>query len=146
VRRHPRIEIVVDTDVVAFNGPGKLREVVARHRPTGQEVRWRPAAAFVFIGLDPNSHFLEGTVTRDARGFVVTDASFSTSLSGLFAAGDVRAGSTKQLGAAVGEGIAALLQIRAYLRERRLLAAPGIVDDVSESTPAATANSQPAAV
>jgi thioredoxin reductase (NADPH) len=129
VRRHPRIEIVVDTDVVAFNGSGKLREVVARHRPTGQEVRWRPAAAFVFIGLDPNSHFLEGTVTRDARGFVVTDASFSTSLSGLFAAGDVRAGSTKQLGAAVGEGIAALLQIRSYLQRHRLLTAPATSGD-----------------
>ena len=133
VRRHPRIEIVVDTEIVAFNGPGKLREVVARHRPTGRELRWRPAAAFVFIGLDPNSDFLSGAVGRDARGFVTTDTSFSTSLSGVFAGGDVRAGSTKQLGAAVGEGIAALLQIRAYLQRHRLITAPAISDDVPEA-------------
>jgi thioredoxin reductase (NADPH) len=51
----------------------------------------------------------------DERGFILTDASFMTSLRGVFAAGDVRAGSTKQLASAVGEGAAALIQIRQYL-------------------------------
>jgi thioredoxin reductase (NADPH) len=129
VRRHPRIEIVLNTEIVAFHGPGKLREIVARDRATGQEFRWRPAAAFVFVGLEPNSEFLADAAARDARGFIITDASFRTSVPGVFAAGDVRAGSTKQLGAAIGEGIAALLQIRAYLRQMRVLAATDIVDE-----------------
>ena len=69
----------------------------------------------MFIGLDPNTAFVKGQVNLDERGFILTDASFMTSVPGVFAAGDVRAGSTKQLASAVGEGAAALIQIRQYL-------------------------------
>lgn len=135
VRRHPQIEIVLDTEIVAFNGSNKLEEVVARHRGSGREQRWHPAAAFVFVGLHPNSEFLHDDVRVDQRGFVTTDATFRTSMPGVFAAGDVRAGATKQLGAAVGEGIAALLQIRAQLQQQRLLAS---VDDYPQGVTAVT--------
>ena len=54
-------------------------------------------------------------VDVDEWGFVITDGAFQTSIGGVFAAGDVRTGSTKQLGSAVGDGIAALLQVRRYL-------------------------------
>jgi thioredoxin reductase (NADPH) len=96
---------------------GKLSAVLARDRESGEEMTFRPAAVFIYIGLDPNSGFLEGAVERDKWGFIVTDDGFQTSLPGVFAAGDVRAGSTKQLGAAIGEGIAAALMVRQYLQE-----------------------------
>lgn len=70
-----------------------------------------------FIGMDPNTSFLKGTVDLDRWRFVVTDDTLHTSLPGVFAAGDVRAGSTKQLGAAIGEGITALLMVRQYLEK-----------------------------
>ena len=70
---------------------------------------------FVFIGLDPNTAFLQGIVDLDERGFVATDLAFMSSVPGVFAAGDVRGGSTKQLASAVGEGAAAAIQIRGYL-------------------------------
>jgi thioredoxin reductase (NADPH) len=92
--------------------------VVARDRATGEEHRWQPAGAFVFIGLDPNTRFLRGAVDLDRWGFVLTDGAFQTSMPGVFSAGDVRSGSTKQLGSAVGDGIAALLMVRQYLRDR----------------------------
>ncbi len=116
VRNHPRFTVHLNTDIVALKGRSRLREVVARDRLTGEERRWHPAGAFVFIGLDPNTDFLRGSVELDRWGFVVTDAGYQTSLPGVFAAGDVRQGSTKQLGSAVGEGISALLRIRGYLR------------------------------
>jgi thioredoxin reductase (NADPH) len=128
VRRHPQIEIVLDTEIVAFNGAKKLEEVVARHRTSGTEQRWHPAAVFVFVGLNPNTEFLREQVHLDPRGFVTTDVNFRTSMPGVFAAGDVRAGATKQLGGAVGEGIAALLQIRAQLQQQRLVSAPADAD------------------
>jgi thioredoxin reductase (NADPH) len=128
VRRHPQIEILLDTEIVAFNGANKLEEVVARDRTSGEEQRWHPAAAFVFVGLNPNTEFLGERVHLDARGFVTTDVNFRTSMPGVFAAGDVRAGATKQLGAAVGEGIAALLQIRSQLQQQRLISAPAAAD------------------
>jgi thioredoxin reductase (NADPH) len=62
-----------------------------------------------------NSAFLGDEVQRDAGGFLVTSPTMEASMPGVFAAGDVRAGSTKQLGSAAGDGIAALLMTRRYL-------------------------------
>ncbi|MHB8588410.1 MAG: FAD-dependent oxidoreductase [Candidatus Dormibacteraceae bacterium] len=116
VRSHPQFVVHTNTQVVELKGKPKLKEVVARDRASGEEHHWHPAAAFVFIGLDPNTGFLKGAVELDRWGFVVTRG-YQTSMPGVFGAGDVRAGSTKQLGAAIGEGIAALLEIRQYLQE-----------------------------
>jgi thioredoxin reductase (NADPH) len=92
--------------------------VRAVDRTSGEALVWHPAAAFIFIGIDPNTGWLDGTVELDERGFIKTDNAFGTSMPGVFAAGDVRAGSTKQLGSAVGDGIAALIAIRSYLASR----------------------------
>jgi thioredoxin reductase (NADPH) len=75
-----------------------------------------PDGVFVFIGVEPNSAFLPPEVERDHRGFVRTDASMQTSLRGVFAAGDVRAGSTAQATSAAGEGAAVALMVGDYLR------------------------------
>ena len=116
VRSHPQFIVHTNTQVVELKGKPKLKEVVARDRASGEEFRWHPAAAFVFIGLDPNTEFLKGSVDLDRWGFVTTNG-YQTSMPGVFTAGDVHAGSTKQLGSAIGEGIAALLQVRQYLQE-----------------------------
>ena len=76
----------------------------------------------MFIGLDPNAGFLGDLVDLDERGFIVTGPGMETSLSGVFAAGDVRAGSTKQLASAVGEGAAAAIAIRHHLDRRSQMA------------------------
>lgn len=120
VRSHPQFIVHTNTQVVELKGKPKLKEVVARARASGEEFRWHPAAAFVFIGLDPNTEFLKGSVDLDRWGFVTANG-YQTSMPGVFSAGDVRAGSTKQLGSAVGEGIAALLQVRQYLQEHHHL-------------------------
>ena len=115
VRGHPAIEIHTSTEVVELLGRGgRLQEVRARDRESGEELAWRPAGVFVFIGLTPNAEFLRGTLELDEWGFVASEG-FATSLPGVYAAGDVRAGSTKQLGSATGDGIAALIAIREYL-------------------------------
>lgn len=116
VRAHPRLLVHTDTEITAFQGSSRLESVTARNRTTGEEFNWQPAAAFVYIGLDPNSQLLQGTVDLDQWGFVMTDDRLQTSLPGVFAAGDVRRGSTKQLGAAVGEGITALMMVREHLQ------------------------------
>lgn len=119
IRRHPQFEVHTNTQVAEFKKGkgGKLRSVIARDRATGETMEFTPAAAFVFIGLDPNTAFLKGKVDLDRWGFIVTDETFQTSMPGVFAAGDVRAGSTKQLGAAIGEGVTALIMVRQYLQK-----------------------------
>lgn len=120
VRSDPQFEIHTGVDIVSLEGErGRFAAVVARDRDTGETHRFPAAAAFVFIGLHPNTEFLGDAWERDAGGFLVTSATMETSMPGVFAAGDVRAGSTKQLGSAVGEGIAALLMTRRHLEEHR---------------------------
>jgi thioredoxin reductase (NADPH) len=116
VRSDPQFVVQTDVDIVELEGErGKFSAVVARDRHSGAIHRYPAAAAFVFIGLRPNDAFLRDTVERDASGFLVTSATMETSMAGVFAAGDVRSGSTKQLGSAVGDGIAALLMTRRNL-------------------------------
>ncbi|MEX2203365.1 MAG: FAD-dependent oxidoreductase [Actinomycetota bacterium] len=117
IRRDPKFEIHTNTEVVEFRKGegGKLGSVVVRDREGGETREFNPAGAFVFIGLDPNTDFLKGTVDLDQWGFVVTDDTFQTSIRGVYAAGDVRAGSTKQLASATGEGVTALLMVRQHL-------------------------------
>lgn len=75
----------------------------------------------MFIGLDPNTGFLNGSVGLDERGFIATNpATYMTDMAGVFAAGDVRGGATKQLASAVGEGAAVAIQIRHYLDDEGL--------------------------
>lgn len=122
VMAHPKMEILINLNVKEFrskdDGSGKLGAVILEDRKTGETLEHHPAGCFVFIGLNPNTAFLRGQVNLDERGFIVTDASFMTSMPGVFAAGDVRAGSTKQLASAVGEGAAASIQIRRYLESQ----------------------------
>jgi thioredoxin reductase (NADPH) len=115
VLNHPKMSVLLDTSVVSFNAneSGKLESLTLLC--DGVEATHVTAAAFIFIGLDPNTSFLEKALDVDERGFIVTDTSFRTSIDGVFAAGDVRSGSTKQIASAVGEGAAVAIQIRYYL-------------------------------
>ena len=116
VRSDPSFVIHTGVDIVELEGDrNRFSAVVVRDRDSGAIERFPAAAAFVFIGLDPNNGFLGDAVERDASGFLITSATMETTMEGVFAAGDVRSGSTKQLGSAVGDGIAALLMTRRYL-------------------------------
>jgi thioredoxin reductase (NADPH) len=115
----PEMDVLLNREVVEFrpkdDGSGKLGAVVLKDRESGETEELHPAGAFVFIGLDPNTGFVKGSVDLDDRGLIVTDMGLQTSMPGVFAAGDVRSGSTKQLASAVGEGAAAAIGIRMYL-------------------------------
>jgi thioredoxin reductase (NADPH) len=95
---------------------GRLAAVKVLDKETGQVKEWHPDGAFIFIGMVPNSEFLPPEIERDRRGFVITDQMMQTSVRGFFAAGDVRAGATDQAASAAGEGAAAALMMRDYLR------------------------------
>ena len=119
VGMHEQMEVLLNREIVEFrpkdDGSGKLGAIVLKDRESAQTEELHPAGAFVFIGLDPNTGFVKGSVDLDDRGLIVTDMGLQTSMSGVFAAGDVRSGSTKQLASAVGEGAAAAIGIRMYL-------------------------------
>ncbi len=119
VLNEPKMDVRLNRTVREFrpkdDGSGKLGAVVLEDTASGSVEELHPAGVFVFIGLDPNTGFVKGQVDLDDRGLIVTGPDFQTNLPGVFAAGDVRSGSTKQLASAVGEGAAAAICIRQYL-------------------------------
>lgn len=132
-----RATVMFQTEVRAFRGQaGHLAALETCNRQTGTADQLPVDGAFVFVGLEPNTGFLQQTpVLTDRWGFVVTGHDLEhrpqglerygqrapfmleTSVPGIFAAGDVRAGSTKQVASAAGEGATAALAVRAYLKE-----------------------------
>jgi thioredoxin reductase (NADPH) len=116
VAAHPKMTVLTETKVTGFTaGDNSKLAGIEMLTADGQTVTHAANGAFVFIGLDPNSGLLKGKADIDDYGFIVTNRNLETTMPGVFAAGDVRAGSTKQLAAAVGEGAAVALQIRHHL-------------------------------
>lgn len=127
----PNVTLHTNTEVVGLEGePRKeLTAATFRNRKTGETETCKLHHLFLFIGADPNAAWLEDCVAVDGKGFVLTGASFDqgagggrrpalpleTSWPGVFAIGDVRAGSTKRVAAAVGEGAAVVAQIHGVL-------------------------------
>ncbi len=130
----PNIGVVTGAEVAAVCGTGRLEKVVVRAAPGGEERELEAAAMFIFIGARPRTEWLSGLLELDEKGYVPTgrDLSaagrrprgwtldrdpfpFETSVPGIFAAGDVRAGSGKRVAAAVGEGSGTVGVVHTYL-------------------------------
>lgn len=127
-----KVRMRYQTVVEAFEGTGsRLESVRVKDMQSGGVETLHPAAAFIFIGQKPNSEFARGHLELDDYGYILTGHdllhgperpagrdpfAFETSVPGVFAAGDVRHGSTKQVASAVGEGAAAAIAIREYLK------------------------------
>ena len=125
----PSIELHPNTDVSRLCGDaaGRLASISWRDKRTGIETTHQMRNLFVFIGADPETEWLGSCgIKLDAHGFVVTGAPVQTaeglapavlesSVPGVYAVGDVRSGSVKRVGGAIGEGAAAVALIHAYL-------------------------------
>lgn len=136
VEAHPRIRVRTCTEVVEALGDEHLEQVVLRRTDTGDKETVATGWLFVFIGAAPLTGWLDGTVHRDARGFVQSGPDLlsdgrppagwpldrppyhlETSVPGVFAAGDVRAESAKRVASAVGEGAMAVMLVHRYLEQ-----------------------------
>jgi thioredoxin reductase (NADPH) len=95
----------------------RLDAVIVEDRATGEQKEWCYDGVFVFVGFSPNSDLAKGKAEVDPWGAIVTDSTLMTAVPGLFAAGDVRAGSTQQAASAAGEGATVALMMRQYLQK-----------------------------
>ncbi|MBP0495578.1 FAD-dependent oxidoreductase [Pararoseomonas indoligenes] len=119
----PNVEIHVGTEITGLEGSRAtgLTGAEFTNRIDGTVQRRAMRHVFLFIGADPNTAWLGGAVRTDAKGFILTGMGaqpLETSRPGVFAIGDVRAGSTKRVAAAVGEGAAVVAGIHAAIAER----------------------------
>jgi thioredoxin reductase (NADPH) len=100
------------------DGMARVTKVIGTDKVAGKKVEYTTDGVFVFVGLKPNTQFLQSTpIELDDIGFVTTDGKLETSMPGVYAAGDVRSGATMQIATATGEGATAALRIREYLEE-----------------------------
>jgi thioredoxin reductase (NADPH) len=133
----PNIDVYLQTNVVEAIGKTQLEGVVVRDSATGQMTTMPVEAVFIMIGGEPRTEWLEGTIHRDRRGYIVTGIDLmpdgtpparwplgrppfmlETSIPGVFAVGDVRAGSLKRIASSVGEGSVVISFVHQRLQER----------------------------
>lgn len=110
---HDNISLRANTTVRELQGDDGLRTVVLSGPDGDEEVE--AGGLFVFVGLDPNSELADGWVPRDGEGRLPVDATMQLDPRGLFAAGDVRAGSVCWLASASGDGATAAISVARYL-------------------------------
>lgn len=122
----PNVEVIIGCEIKSLHGdPGVLEGITVVERSTGKEVRCSSRFLFSFIGAEPNTDWLQSSGIRlDNRGFVLTGDSagdsrlpLETSRRGIFAVGDVRAGSVKRVAASVGDGAQVVAAIHGYLAD-----------------------------
>ena len=121
IESNPVIELRTLTEIVGLSGTqlSGVDSVTWRQRDSGNEETRRIRHVFMFLGADPSTEWLEHCeVALDEKGFVKTGAGLplETNVPGVFAIGDVRAGSVKRVGGAIGEGAAVVAQIHAFLQ------------------------------
>jgi thioredoxin reductase (NADPH) len=134
IKDTPNIHVEYRTQVVEVHGDDHLQTISIKCDQTGDVSRVPAAALFIFIGAEPRTAWLDGTVERDSRGFVLTGPDLmregkrpkgwslerdpgllETNVPGIFAVGDVRHGSIKRVASGVGEGSIAIQFVHQYL-------------------------------
>ena len=106
---NPKFKFLLSHVVEEITGNGVVEAVRVKNLKTGDIYDYPAAAAFIYIGFTSNSDFLQGQVPMDETGHIYVDANMRTSIPGVYAAGDIRVDSYRQLGTAVGDGISAAL-------------------------------------
>ncbi|HEU4618768.1 MAG TPA: FAD-dependent oxidoreductase [Gammaproteobacteria bacterium] len=112
---HARISAVPESEVTEILGADAVTGARLRHAASGATSDLECEAVFVFVGLEPNTSFIDDRSLLDASGYVLTDAAMRTRLPGLLAAGTVRAGNACRAAAAAGDGAAAALAADRFL-------------------------------
>jgi thioredoxin reductase (NADPH) len=135
IRALPHVKLMTKTSVAEVKGEDRVEAIVVEDQETKERRELHTDALFVWIGAKPHTDWLSGSVARDKQGFVLTGrdlrrshlqgwpddrwpAPLESNMPGVFVAGDVRHGSVKRVGSAVGEGAMAVQLIHDYLRER----------------------------
>lgn len=135
VQALPNVKLLTRTSVAVVNGDERVESVVLEDLETKERRELPTDALFIWIGAKPRTEWLEGALARDKQGFILTGrdlrrehlrgwrddewpAPLESSIRGVFVAGDVRHGSVKRVGSAVGEGAMAVQLVHDYLRDR----------------------------
>ena len=114
---NPKIKFIWDSVAEKIEGEDAVNALFIKNVKTGETSKLDVNGVFIYVGYNPNTEFLKKVVRFDENNYIITDTMMATSQSGIFAAGDVRAGSPKQIAIAVGDGATAALSAEKYIEE-----------------------------
>lgn len=115
---HPKLEFIWNTVVDEVLGEQKLSGLALYNIKTGQRSTFKVDGVFVAVGLIPNTQSFANILELDNAGYIITDEAMVTSEPGIFAAGDIRRNSPRQVAAAVGDGVIAATSAFKYIQEQ----------------------------
>lgn len=114
---NPKIDFIWDSVVTEIKGDGIVESVVVKNVKTNEIKEVQTDGVFMFVGYDPVSDLVKGLVDMDEKGYIITDENMSTSIEGVFAAGDVRVKSLRQVVTAAADGAIAAVRAEHYISE-----------------------------
>jgi len=117
--RTGKIEFLLNKVPVRVNGKDLVESLTLRHTKTHEESDLPVAGVFFYVGSHPGTEWVGTLADRDPAGFIVTDEALETRTKGMFAAGDVRKKSLRQISTAVGDGALAAVNLEKYVLEKR---------------------------
>lgn len=112
-----KIEFIWDTVVTKIEGNDAVQSLRLQNVKTQAESGLKVQGLFIYIGYNPNTEFVKDLVQLDDENFLVSNDKMETSVSGIYAAGDVRSKTVKQITTAVGEGAIAAIEAEKYIEE-----------------------------
>lgn len=112
---NPRIKVIWNSVVEKIEGEDTVNTLFLRNVKTGEVSTLPVDGIFIYVGYNPNTEFLKGLVHLNEENYIVTDEKMSTSVPGIFAAGDARAKFLKQIATAVGDGAIAAMAAEKYI-------------------------------
>jgi thioredoxin reductase (NADPH) len=115
VRENPKIEICCGIKVASIIGESQVEGIEYVDEKTGEKATLNVDGVLVHVGLDPNTGYLEGVVPLDDEKQVVVNEYMETEFPGIFAAGDIRSGSPRQIATAAGDGATAAMAAQRFL-------------------------------
>jgi thioredoxin reductase (NADPH) len=119
-RKNPKIDFIMESAIMSFNGNDSLESVDIKNLKTGVISKFKTDGTFIFIGYLPNTEFLKKKIELNQWGEIIVKSDQSTSIEGVFAAGDSTAKRFRQVTTAVGDGTIAALAASIYLNELRI--------------------------
>lgn len=117
VQKNPKIEVIYSTVVKKINGKDRVKSVTLHNFEQDKTWDVDVDGIFLYVGLVPNVDFLNGDLERNEQGYLVTNDSMETTVSGVFAAGDIREKGLRQVVTAVADGAIAAISAAKYVDE-----------------------------
>lgn len=111
VKKNEKTKFYLNHKLTAINGDKSVKSITVEDRESGKKKEMEVSGVFIYIGFLPNSRFMEGVVELDRHGYLKTDEKMQTSVSGIYAAGDVRSKDVRQVDVSCGEATIAAVSV-----------------------------------